>query len=170
MTSLKSRVLVAVVCIPLLLWVVLWSPLWVVRWALAVLSMIAAGELLMCVGLSSKEKPVNVLTVLTTFAALGTVVLPSGLWPILWAVYVVLAFLYAIIRGGEVKFVQVLAGIFSVIAVPYAFSAFYRISEMGLHRAYLLLPFILSFACDTFAYFVGCSIGKHKLAPKVSPK
>ena len=64
MTSLKSRVLVAVVCIPLLLWVVLWSPLWVVRWALAVLSMIAAGELLMCVGLSSKEKPVNVLTVL----------------------------------------------------------------------------------------------------------
>ena len=41
---------------------------------------------------------------------------------------------------------------------------------MGLHRAYLLLPFILSFACDTFAYIVGCSIGKHKLAPKVSPK
>ena len=41
---------------------------------------------------------------------------------------------------------------------------------MGFHRAYLLLPVILSFACDTFAYFVGCSIGKHKLAPKVSPK
>ena len=40
----------------------------------------------------------------------------------------------------------------------------------GIHRAYLLLPFILSFACDTFAYFAGCAFGKHKLAPKVSPK
>ncbi len=40
----------------------------------------------------------------------------------------------------------------------------------GIHRAYLLLPFILSFACDTFAFFAGLTLGKHKLAPKVSPK
>ena len=170
MSSLKSRLLVSAVCIPLLLWVVLWAPIWVLRWALAILSMIAAGELLMCVGVVRKEQPVNVMSVLTVFAALGTVALPASLWPILWAVYVVLAFLYAIVRAGEVKFVQVLAGIFAAIVVPYSFSALYRIHEMGLHRAYLLLPFILSFACDTFAYFVGCSIGKHKLAPKVSPK
>ena len=170
MSSLKSRVLVSVVCIPLLLWVVLWAPIWVLRAALAILSMIAAGELLMCVGLTRREKPANVLSVLTVFAALGTVVLPASLWPILWAMYVVVAFLYAIIRAGEVKFVQVLAGIFAAVIVPYSFSGLYRIYEMGLHRAYLLLPFILSFGCDTFAYFVGCSIGKHKLAPKVSPK
>lgn len=170
MSSLKSRLLVSVVCIPLLLWIVLWAPIIVLRCALAVLSMIAAGEMLMCVGAGQKEKPFNVLTVLTVLAALGTVVLDSALWPILWAVYVVLAFLYAIVRGGEVKFVQVMAGIFAAIVVPYSFSGLYRIYEMGLHRAYLLLPFILSFACDTFAYFVGCSIGKHKLAPKVSPK
>ena len=34
----------------------------------------------------------------------------------------------------------------------------------------MLLPFILSFACDTFAYFAGRAFGRHKLAPKVSPK
>ena len=169
MSSLKSRLLVSAVCIPLLLWIVLCGPVWVLRFALAILSMIAAWEMLMCVGLQKGKAP-NVFTVLTVMAALSTVVLPASLWPILWAVYVVIAFLYAIIRAGEVKFVQVLAGVFSVIAVPYAFSALLRIHEMGLHRAYLLLPFILSFACDTFAYFVGCSIGKHKLAPKVSPK
>ena len=90
MSSLKSRVLVSVVCIPLLLWVVLWAPIWVLRAALAILSMIAAGELLMCVGLTRREKPANVLSVLTVFAALGTVVLGPGVWPILWAVYVVL--------------------------------------------------------------------------------
>ena len=169
MSSLKSRLLVSVVCIPLLLWIVLWAPIAVLRGALAILSMIAAGEMLMCVG-AQKGRSLNVFTVLTLIAALGTVTLGAAFWPVLWAVYVVCAFLYAIIRAGEVKFVQVLAGVFAVIAIPYSFSALYRIYEMGLHRAYLLLPFILSFACDTFAYFVGCSIGKHKLAPKVSPK
>ena len=167
MSSLKSRVLVAVVCIPLLLWIVLWAPIMILRVALALLSVIAAAEMMKCVGLAQK---VNFLTLLTIAAALLTVMTGSAAWPFLWAVYVVLAFLYAIVRAGEVKFVQVMAGVFAAVIVPYAFSALYRIYEMDLHRAYLLLPFILSFACDTFAYFAGLAFGKHKLAPKVSPK
>lgn len=87
-----------------------------------------------------------------------------------WTIYVVTAFIYAIVKAGEVKFVQVLAGIFAVMAIPYSFSAFLRMEASGIHRAYLLLPFILSFACDTFAYFSGMAFGKHKLAPKVSPQ
>lgn len=87
-----------------------------------------------------------------------------------WTIYVVTAFIYAIVKAGEVKFVQVLTGIFAVMAIPYSFSAFLRMEASGIHRAYLLLPFILSFACDTFAYFAGMAFGKHKLAPKVSPK
>ena len=166
MTSLKSRVLVSVVCIPLLLWVVLLAPAGVLQGALMILSAVAAMEMMLCVGL----KKSHVLSIVTAVAAAGTVVCGSAFWTMLWAVYMVFAFLYAIIRAGEVKFVQVLAGIFSVIVVPYAFSSLQRIYAMELHRAYLLLPFILSFACDTFAYFVGCSIGKHRLAPKVSPK
>ena len=33
----------------------------------------------------------------------------------------------------------------------------------------IYLVFIIAFSTDTFAYFVGSSIGKHKLIPKVSP-
>lgn len=32
------------------------------------------------------------------------------------------------------------------------------------------LTFIGTWASDTFAYFVGCSIGKHRLCPNISPK
>lgn len=32
------------------------------------------------------------------------------------------------------------------------------------------LTFIGTWASDSFAYFVGCSIGKHRLCPKISPK
>ncbi len=33
-----------------------------------------------------------------------------------------------------------------------------------------LMPFILTWLYDTFAYFVGSAIGKHRLAPRISPK
>ena len=77
---------------------------------------------------------------------------------------------HAIFKGGEVKFSQIMAGLFGSIAIGYSFSVFLRLEASGVHRAWLLLPFILSFACDTFAYFTGLTLGKHKLAPKVSPK
>jgi hypothetical protein len=46
MSSLKSRLLVSAVCIPLLFWIVLWAPIAVLRWALAILSVIGAVEML----------------------------------------------------------------------------------------------------------------------------
>jgi phosphatidate cytidylyltransferase len=35
---------------------------------------------------------------------------------------------------------------------------------------FLLYVFLIAWACDTGAYFVGLSIGRHKLIPRVSPK
>ena len=68
------------------------------------------------------------------------------------------------------KFNQIMAALFGSIAIAWSFSAFLRLESAGIHRTWLLLPFILSFACDTFAYFAGLTLGRHKLAPKVSPK
>ena len=88
-----------------------------------------------------------------------------------WLALIDLVFFgYAIFKGGKVKFNQIMAGLFGSIAIGYSFSAFLRLEASGVGRAYLLLPFILSFACDTFAFFAGLTLGKHKLAPKVSPK
>jgi phosphatidate cytidylyltransferase len=36
--------------------------------------------------------------------------------------------------------------------------------------AFVLYAFLLAWGCDTGAYFVGLAVGKHQLAPKVSPK
>lgn len=36
--------------------------------------------------------------------------------------------------------------------------------------ALVWLTFIGTWASDTFAYFVGCSIGKHRLCETISPK
>ena len=119
---MKSRIIVAVVGVPILLYVVLWGHPLLLLFALALLAGVGGWELYHCVG------------------------------------------------GERDGFYQIAAVLFGGIAIGYAFSSFLQILASGASRGYLLLPFILSFACDTFAYFAGLAFGKHKLAPKVSPK
>ena len=169
MSSLKSRVLVSVIGIPVLLWVVLLGPELVMMAALALLAGIGAVELQQCVSGVKRSELVGMSGSAAVFTVGWYYERPEHIG-ILLLFEAVIFFGYAIIKGGEVKFSQTMAGLFGSIAIGWSFSAFLRILAMGYSRAYLLLPFILSFACDTFAYFVGCTMGKHKLAPKVSPK
>ncbi len=169
MTSLKSRVLVAVIGVPVLVAVVLWAPMAVVAAALALLAGIGGMELQQCVSGTKKGELIGLSFVLPLFIVMWYHIRPD-VFHLLVLADVVLLFSYAIVKAGEVKFNQLMAALFGTLAISYAFSAFLRIEAMGMPRVWLLLPFILSFACDTFAYLVGCTIGKHKLAPKVSPK
>lgn len=166
---MKSRILVAAVGVPVLLYVVLWAHPLVMMGALALLAGLGGGELYRCVSkerdgfLSAAAALVPGLTVGACYVWPGYI----GAWFLLSALVV---FAYAVHKGGAVRFDQIAAVLFGGAAIGYCFAAFLRIHASGVSRAYLLLPFILSFACDTFAYFTGLTLGRHKLAPKVSPK
>jgi phosphatidate cytidylyltransferase len=58
--------------------------------------------------------------------------------------------------------------VFSIIYGSFFVSSIGFLIEEG--RNIILILFATVWAGDTFAYFVGKSIGKHKLAPKLSPK
>lgn len=166
---MKSRILVAVVGVPILLYIVLLGPPLLLLAALALLAGIGGGELYRCV---SKETDgfLSVAAVLIPCLTVGCCYsFPDyvGAWFLLSTLVV---FAYAVCKGGAVRFDQIAAVLFGGIAIGYSFASFLRIYAFGVSRAYLLLPFILSFACDTFAYFTGLAFGRHKLAPKVSPK
>ena len=169
MSSLQSRVLVAVIGVPVLVWVVLWAPSVVMMIALCLLAGIGGEELQQCVG-GVKHNRLTNLSFTCAFFTVACYYSRPHLVTVLFVLAVLIFFGYAILKAGEVKFAQIMAGLFGSIAIGYSFSAFLRMEASGIHRAYLLLPFILSFACDTFAYFTGRAFGKHKLAPKVSPK
>lgn len=165
---MKSRILVSVVGVPLLLYVVLFAPEWVTAVALAILSGIAAGELLECVGLLKESR---FLSRITVYAAVWTPLCAAFLpqWRGLsLLIYYLLAFAVAVYRAGEIKFAQLMAALFGGLLIPYSFSAFLLVEAAG-HRGYLLLPFIFSFGSDTCAFFAGNAFGRHKLAPRVSP-
>lgn len=166
---MKSRILVAVVGIPALLYVVLAAPSIVMLAALCVLAGIGAMELQRCVSGVKRSELAGMGIVTAVFTVAWYYERPAHV-TMLFLLEALIFFGHAIFKGGEVKFNQIMAGLFGSIAIGYSFSAFLRLNASGFPRAYLLLPFILSFACDTFAFFAGLTLGKHKLAPKVSPK
>lgn len=169
MSSLGSRVLVAVIGVPVLLWVVLWAPSIVMMAALCLLAGIGAMELQQCVSGVKRSELVGLSAIAAVFTVAWYYERPEHIG-LLVVIEAVVLFAHAIVKGGEIRFAQTMAALFGSFAIGWSFSAFLRLEAAGVHRIWLLLPFILSFACDTFAYFVGCTIGKHKLAPKVSPK
>ena len=169
MSSLQSRVLVSVIGVPVLVWVVLWAPSIVMLIALCLLAGIGAMELQKCVSGVKRSELVGISAICAVFTVEWYYDRPAHM-AFLFVLEALIFFGYAILKAGEVKFAQIMAGLFGSIAIGYSFAAFLRMESSGIHRAYLLLPFILSFACDTFAYFAGRAFGKHKLAPKVSPK
>lgn len=168
MTSLQSRILVAAIGAPLLIWVVLWAPPHVMDLMLALLSGIAAWELVKCAASYQAWKwPAALLAALVELF----VMTPEGgrfPLPVLLTALTMVCFAVAVFQGGRIRLLDILVVLFSVSAIPYAFGAFLRIHVAG-HRGYLLLPFLFSFASDTFAFFAGRAFGRHKLAPHVSP-
>lgn len=66
---------------------------------------------------------------------------------------------------------QVMAAFFGLIYAPFLLSSLYIIRE-GWEQGALLtvLVFLCSWGSDTCAYAVGILFGKHKMAPKLSPK
>ncbi len=168
MTSFQSRLLVALVGVPVLLYIVLLAPEWALVLSLAALSGIAAYELSRCVGVLQVSPALFALTVLWAVGTVMAIAYRFSWLPPLLTVYCLLAFTIAVVRGGAVKFQHVCAALLAAFAIPYAFSSFLHIQTAG-HRGFLLLPLVFSFASDTCAYFAGRAFGRHKLAPKVSP-
>ena len=166
---MKSRILVAVLGVPVLIYVVLWAPSIVMMTAMCLLAGIGGMELQQCVSGVKRSELVGMSAITSVFTVEWYYDRPDAA-ALLFLLEALLFFGHAIKKGGEIKFNQIMAGLFGGIAIGWSFAAFLRLEASGIHRAWLLLPFILSFACDTFAYFTGLTLGRHKLAPKVSPK
>lgn len=65
---------------------------------------------------------------------------------------------------------QLMAAFFGVFYVAVMLSYIYQIRVLQGGAFTVWLVFICSWGCDTCAYCVGMLIGKHKMAPKLSPK
>ncbi len=121
------------------------------------------------------EKGFNALEIVSYIAIIFlyalTVTANDEMLVLLWAILVFLAILGVYVFAFP-KFHanQVMAAYFCVLYAPLMFSFIYRIrmTEYGIYLVWMV--FIASWISDTFAYFTGMLLGKHKLAPVLSPK
>jgi len=98
----------------------------------------------------------------------------GGEWGLLVCLfgYAAIASLWAVLdQKRELRFSPVALGLTGGAVIPLFLSSLLRILTLSEFGKYLILvPCVAAWASDTFAYLTGLSIGKHKLAPRVSPK
>ena len=93
-------------------------------------------------------------------SVMARVVFGSGSFTIASAAYTIMGFLYIGLPFSHFVMLRILDQ-------NQQIATFFGFIPQG--AAYLWLPFIGTWASDTFGYFVGTFFGKHKLCPVISP-
>lgn len=168
---MKTRIITAVILLPLLLLVVLFAPHIVTAALFGILSSVGAYELIKSTGYLDSKR----LTAYSMVMALCVSLISYFGWNEIRFLAVILLFTVLIfseimISDMRIDFKNAFICFAAGFLFPYLLSALNRIHIMDNGRFYILIPFVIAFLSDTGAYFTGIAIGKHKLAPKISPK
>ena len=168
-----QRIMVAVVCIPLLLLFFFALPPICVPIMFSVLSMIGVHEVLWSTGFV-KHARISAYSIIVAGLIPFWVYFGSAETPFLCGIlcYVTLVFCEALASHYSVTLEKMGGAFFFTVMIPYFLSSFIRIEMRadGLGQYYILLPLVAAFTSDAFALFAGMAFGKHKLAPDLSPK
>lgn len=168
---MKTRVIAAVVLLPLLLLIVLGAPKFLTGILFGAMGAIAAYELLKGTGLVK-----NIRLIAYSMAMAFWTILWCGLGiGCVWLLLAVLIFWVLLMSetmasGMKLSFDKVALCLTAGVVVPVLFGSIVRIHAGDNGRFFILIPFAMAFLSDTGAYFAGINFGKHKLAPVISPK
>ncbi len=167
---MKTRILAALVLVPILLIVLLALDNIVATVIFAIMMAIAAYELLFRTGLVRHPR----LVVWSAMMAAAITVLSHFDLESEYTVIAILVFLVALFAEMMLDHIKVRIDMLALcmvagLVIPYLMSALIRILVLKLGKYLILVPFAIAFLSDAGAYFVGMRFGKHKLAPVVSP-
>ena len=168
---MKTRILVAAIGLPLLLVVVLALPSVATAILLSAMCVIGCYELFYGTGLC---RHIRILIYSALSAVLicfwGWLGLPRTIGQLGVLLYLAALFCEMLAAHTNLKFSTVCVAIFGGLVFPYLLSALVRLRVMDNGAFYILVAFVLTMVPDSGAYFAGMALGKHKLAPIISPK
>lgn len=179
--ELLKRVLTAVVLIPIVLILVLRAPVPVLAFVTAVVALLAIHELLK-LSEAYGFRPLRWPTYIFVGLFFVAIAIPSAT-PLLstsgfaWialsaAILAPLLFLSIGMRRADLPsaFPAALVSSFAFAYIALPLASLVQLREQWQGAFYLLYLLLLVWAGDVFAYFVGKSIGRHLMSPRVSPK
>lgn len=167
---MTTRIISALVAVPLFFLIFYFGPIWFVPFAIGILSAIAAFELLRASGLH-KSRYITVLCCAFAFGITPWNYYCADIWSggCLF-LFVLLLFLKIILHFNDFTVENIAFACLAGFIIPYFFSTLMRIMDMEYGYYLFLIPFVAAWLTDTFALFSGKLFGKHPLAPLVSPK
>ena len=173
---MRTRIITSLVGLAILFPVLLLSDTWVLVIAASVLSAIAMFEMMRCIGVHrniAATWPLYGMALGLPVAArlMGRVNSFGSLTMFLLMAYFFYLMALTVFSHRGLTF-STSTEIFSTgIYISLAFSSLAMLRDIEEIGQYLyLMPFLVAWVTDSFAYFTGRLFGKHKLIPAVSPK
>jgi phosphatidate cytidylyltransferase len=171
---MKTRIIVAVISVPLLFVILFFLPPVAVTVVVAVIAAVASYELLKAVGACTVKR-------LCVYAAAAAILIPVGVFlgPGDLIFRIVLILLMSLLFGDgvmsykpdkKITLPKLAAALFGGALIPWMLSAIVSLKLLDNGRFYVLIPFIIAFVTDGGAFFTGVFFGKHHPFPLVSPK
>ena len=168
-TRTITGLIMAIILIPLL-----WLPDALFFVVISILTLIASYEMVKLYGTSSPLKwPVYFYHGIAVLLLYGVTLMTylNGVNPLvilLSIMWILITGLVAMIFSDSLSSKLFSQMCFSIVYIALTFVAISVIKTQGL--AFFIYFLMLSMLTDMFAYYVGIRFGKHKLAPKISPK
>jgi len=178
---LLKRIATAVVLIPVVLVLILRAPVWLLAIFAGLVALLTIREFLKLTesyGAQPMPLPTYVLTVLF-FWVLGIVgeapLLSTGKFLIMLGFAAAIApfiFLTRAMRGEDLRagYPAAAASVFAFTYIALPMGMLVQLRQQWAGAFYLLYLLLVVWAGDIFAYFVGKSMGRHLMAPRISPK
>lgn len=168
---MKTRVIVAVALLPLLLLIVLGLPAVWTAVLVAAMGVIAVWELLHGTGLVRHMRLIAYSMLMAVAISIWSYFGCEMKWALLgFVVYFLALYCEMLAAHAKLRFDAICVSAFAGIVIPLCFTSLLRILMMEHGKYYIMVAFILAFTSDSGAYFAGRFFGKHKLAPVISPK
>ena len=167
----KTRLISGIILVIIALATII-SGSWILFFTLLVVSLIGMRELYKVMKVSDEH-----ITVLELVGYLGAVLYyiamkaDFGNYGTMAIIISMILILFVYVFGyPKYHAEQVMAAFFGVVYVAVMLSFIYLTRSLPDGKFLVWLIFLCSWGCDTCAYCVGMLIGKHKMAPVLSPK
>lgn len=165
---MKTRIITALVLLPLLV-ILLLSNEYVIAAAVTVVAIMALYEFYKATGMT-QHKALCALGFAGAIPVALHSYIPVNTYFILFYIFMILLFSVMLKSHKTVTVNDAAMILFSLLYIPLFLSTLIGIKQLENGTLCLWLVFIGAFATDTFAYFTGVFLGKHKLCPEISPK
>ena len=170
MKSLKPRLLTAVIGIPCVLLIIFLSELWhpLLSIILSLVTALMIGEYLYG-NKMLKQFAVSIPCML--FGAGMCMLAGTPYMYILIFALIIFEFFVIIIRHEHMDYSHLTYALFGTLIITFGTGSIAYICQNGISLSFFfVLIFAIPWMADAGGFFVGATLGKHKLCPKISPK